>query len=496
MQETSSRTVAMLRDIGMGAMYFFASHMVIRTMFSVGLGRSPEEVGAFLVVVMAAAVLPHVLSTRFLQLRVLASEYVSLPIVSLMATVGAVLELLSILPFGGDVLFLIGGALIGLSCGWLVTIWLSSFQVWSPNPQTFAVSHALLWAVGFYFLFRVAGTVSPGVSEGVLLALPLVAIACMSVEAAHDRGDGEEVAETRWSSIVLVVISAAFAVLTPIVVHVSGKEDVFLDNSLNYMTLFEILVVATILVCCHLLGRLAAQQPLPKGCGVFVTVVLVVPCFLVGILMGVAYVPNNAASLMWETSLWVMLVAVFAYDLRRSLYLVRGLAIGLMFEAMCMGQIAAQVCTHATGSPVVIALAVLLCIAYLAGIARQLLHGPRLGAGAEGPSGAAGSWGGAGSWGDHQDGPARVAATGTPVAADVADEDSPDSLDEHCAQLGKEFFLTQSETAILKMLARGRSARYISEEMGVSFNTVRTHIRHVYEKLGIHSRQELIDLVS
>lgn len=55
--------------------------------------------------------------------------------------------------------------------------------------------------------------------------------------------------------------------------------------------------------------------------------------------------------------------------------------------------------------------------------------------------------------------------------------------------------LTPCERDVLELLARGRNARYVADELGVSFNTVRTHIRHVYEKLGIHTRQDLIDLV-
>ena len=30
--------------------------------------------------------------------------------------------------------------------------------------------------------------------------------------------------------------------------------------------------------------------------------------------------------------------------------------------------------------------------------------------------------------------------------------------------------------------------------MTISHNTTRTHIKHVYEKLNIHSKQELLDL--
>ena len=41
----------------------------------------------------------------------------------------------------------------------------------------------------------------------------------------------------------------------------------------------------------------------------------------------------------------------------------------------------------------------------------------------------------------------------------------------------------------------GRSAKYVSEELVISFNTARSHIRHIYEKLDVHSKQELISLV-
>ena len=42
----------------------------------------------------------------------------------------------------------------------------------------------------------------------------------------------------------------------------------------------------------------------------------------------------------------------------------------------------------------------------------------------------------------------------------------------------------------------GRSAKYIAEELTISHNTTRTHIKHVYEKLNIHSKQELLDKVA
>lgn len=67
--------------------------------------------------------------------------------------------------------------------------------------------------------------------------------------------------------------------------------------------------------------------------------------------------------------------------------------------------------------------------------------------------------------------------------------------DARCRMLGAERGLTDREIDILRLLARGRDGRFIAEEYVLSYNTVKTHIKHIYQKLGVHSRQELLDLV-
>ena len=42
---------------------------------------------------------------------------------------------------------------------------------------------------------------------------------------------------------------------------------------------------------------------------------------------------------------------------------------------------------------------------------------------------------------------------------------------------------------------RGTQRPYISEHLHVSENTVKSHIRHIYTKVNVHNRQELLDLV-
>ena len=566
-------------DIGMGALYFFASHMVIRSMFYVGAGRSSEEVALFFLVVLGAIALVHVVPGAFLAARLALSGYVKVPVVSALATLGAVLELLSILPVVGPVPFYLGGLCIGLACGWLVSIWMASFHVAAPDPLTFVVSPALLCAVAFYFAFRVASSVSFEVAEGLLLALPLVSIACLVTEGRDDASGsegvsgetragalGEESGERRRASLVLVYVSASFALLSAVIVHIADKDGLPFSAGLNYMVLFELLLVAVVLACCYLLHWFACQRMRPHLAGPFVSGLLVVPAFLVGVAMGTAYQPEGVASLMWEISFWVMLVAVFAYDLRRTLFVGEGLAVGLMFEAMCVGQIAMQLVMH-VGRAVWFGVAAgVLALAYLGGTFAQLLGGARsrsvrvrfmracdVGDAAEvahgaretgfvhargdgkiageGTLSAAGDAARASVIGDSAMGADDSLASGSvagssdgacvtggyPIrdgiglfswragsaprdtfGAEADDETADvgsDLAEARYRELGERFGLTQSEVRILAQLSRGRSARYISDELGISFNTVRTHIRHVYEKTGIHSKQELIDLV-
>ena len=55
--------------------------------------------------------------------------------------------------------------------------------------------------------------------------------------------------------------------------------------------------------------------------------------------------------------------------------------------------------------------------------------------------------------------------------------------------------LTEREIEIFAMLARGRNGSFVQNHYVVSRNTVKTHVKHIYRKLDVHSQQELIDLV-
>ena len=82
------------------------------------------------------------------------------------------------------------------------------------------------------------------------------------------------------------------------------------------------------------------------------------------------------------------------------------------------------------------------------------------------------------------------------AAADEAGEDPDTSqLEESCENVIRRFGLTPREGDVLRLLARGRTSPVIQEKLFLSHNTVKTHVRHIYAKMDIHSQQELIDIV-
>ena len=52
--------------------------------------------------------------------------------------------------------------------------------------------------------------------------------------------------------------------------------------------------------------------------------------------------------------------------------------------------------------------------------------------------------------------------------------------------------LTAREKEVLRLMAEGTSSREIASKLGISYTTVRTHIRSLGSKLGVHSKLEAI----
>lgn len=68
------------------------------------------------------------------------------------------------------------------------------------------------------------------------------------------------------------------------------------------------------------------------------------------------------------------------------------------------------------------------------------------------------------------------------------------SFDAACEKIAREGGLSRRETEILPYVLKGRTSERIAGELCISKSTVDTHLRRIYAKVDVHSRQELIDL--
>ena len=63
------------------------------------------------------------------------------------------------------------------------------------------------------------------------------------------------------------------------------------------------------------------------------------------------------------------------------------------------------------------------------------------------------------------------------------------------AYVRERYGLTNREAEVLMLLAEGRSSSYIAGELVLSDNTVRSYVKNIYQKLDVHSKQDVIDFV-
>ena len=79
---------------------------------------------------------------------------------------------------------------------------------------------------------------------------------------------------------------------------------------------------------------------------------------------------------------------------------------------------------------------------------------------------------------------------------DVSGAGQKSDLHDKMLTLANEKGLTQKEREVLDRMLAGQSRKEIASEMHVSENTVKTHVKHIYEKLGVSGREEILALMA
>lgn len=87
-----------------------------------------------------------------------------------------------------------------------------------------------------------------------------------------------------------------------------------------------------------------------------------------------------------------------------------------------------------------------------------------------------------------------TASSANPTGREDADA-GPAHEDAPYLAVAREHGLTPRETEVLGLLAQGRAPQEIQRELVISQGTMSYHMRNVYAKLGVHSRQELMVMV-
>ncbi|MCI8425215.1 MAG: helix-turn-helix transcriptional regulator [Adlercreutzia sp.] len=79
---------------------------------------------------------------------------------------------------------------------------------------------------------------------------------------------------------------------------------------------------------------------------------------------------------------------------------------------------------------------------------------------------------------------------------EASEKDATDAaLRRRIDVMAAEYGLTPREREIAVYLARGRSAKFIAEDLVISENTTWAHIKRIYAKTGLHGKQEFMSAV-
>ena len=79
--------------------------------------------------------------------------------------------------------------------------------------------------------------------------------------------------------------------------------------------------------------------------------------------------------------------------------------------------------------------------------------------------------------------------------AHASNDGDEDFIKVRLSSLASACALTDREVEVLYLLVQGRTNDDIAQNMFISTGTVKTHVYHIYQKLGVHTRKELMALI-
>ncbi len=71
-----------------------------------------------------------------------------------------------------------------------------------------------------------------------------------------------------------------------------------------------------------------------------------------------------------------------------------------------------------------------------------------------------------------------------------------DSVRGRVRAMGEQFLLSDREVDVLALYAMGYTQKKVAEELFITPATAHTHIKRIYAKCGMHSRQEILEYLA
>lgn len=281
-----------------------------------------------------------------------------------------------------------------------------------------------------------------------------------------------------------VLLAALFALLSNFMLFVSGQQAVEAASAQLTSTLVTLAVVLALLVPALVSTRavnIAASYriALPLATGGFL--------LLAFVWNGGGGVANSLVAMGWliaDVISWCM-IAEAVRETRAPAFLLFGVGEGAISLLALLGSVLGYFFASRVGSEVVALLVLALVVVYLFSTVVLFVLKDR-------------SLAAPGARADER---GEVPAGSSGAVAAAAAESEPvliveDRVQRSCAALAARAQLTPRETDVLGCLAQGRNTQYMAEHLCISENTVKSHVRNVYQKLGVHSKQDIIDIIN
>ncbi|MGV8084550.1 MAG: response regulator transcription factor [Coriobacteriia bacterium] len=402
---------------------------------------------------------------RYFRLKPMVTTRRSLVLTGLGSTVGILLFALSGLRLLDDWWFLVGLGIVGASQAVLMLAWGDVYRTLDAGQMRISHSGSFVVAAGFIALLNAIGRAFPLLAVLALICLPwfsLGALVAARKSKLHDRrrSPRAEVNTFRMPLKVLVGI-ASYGLFFGFMVRmtVSPTQPTPITVALNYGLFFAIaLSVFGMALFSEKLGRpgLMYRPVLP----------LIVVGFLLLPILGRSYLAGAvaAAGMAYFRIFWLAIAIDIARGVPAPLLRTQGWALIADYGGVALGSSLQDILSFnvalSTSQLTVISSAAVVALILIS----MFMFNER---------GFDDLWG----------------------ALPSVPEPEGLRLEKRCSEVAAAYGLTPREEEILVFLARGRNREYIQKTLVLSKYTVRTHIQRIYEKLDVHSHQDLIDLV-